>query len=98
MESVGTFAQVQVIQPMAPCSLRRHDRYHASKGVIMKECGIVHENGRFWVKRELFKMRAIFKVMENVGTHSVVRDTFDLRSVGALRAIEKCNQRAGESA
>lgn len=60
----------------------------------MKESDIVYENGRFWVKRELFKMRAIFLVMENVGTHSVVRDTFDLRSVGCLRAIEKCDRRA----
>lgn len=58
------------------------------------ETDIVYENGRFWILREKFKGRTIYRVLENVGTHSVRRDTFDLmlgrdRDGGAHNAVIK---------
>jgi hypothetical protein len=62
---------------------------------IKLETDIIHENGKFWVLREAFKGRTVYYVMENVGTHSVRRDTFDLM-LGRDRAITKCDERARE--
>ena len=61
----------------------------------MTERDIIHESGRFWVCRE--GKPGLFTVCENVGTHSVVRDTIhfsDNPTKARSMAVEKCDRRA----
>ena len=60
----------------------------------MRESDIVHENGVYWVCREKFKGRTIYRVYQNIGTHSVRCATIDLQENGLQRAIDECNKKA----
>lgn len=64
----------------------------------MRESDIMHENGRFWVAREPFKGRTIYRVYEVNGTHSRRCATIDLPKDGLARAINECDKRARDAA
>ena len=63
---------------------------------MIRESDIMHENGAFWVLREKFKGRPIYKVLSVGITHSTVCDTIDLGAAGLERAIAKCDARAAK--
>lgn len=66
------------------------------KTAMPTEDDIMHENGNYWVLKENFKGREVFKVLRTGGTHSTVVSTFDNIPNALQRAIQNCDERAAQ--